>query len=146
MDRRRGEEDDEERQALRGPSFPALSAEPAGWPTVDGPLGLSAEEGVGYARSFFRWGFFFLPFLWAVNCFYFWPVLRRSPSTLPASSPLHQIRPYVMRSAIGFLVFSILLTTWSLTFMIGGEQLFGPVWKDLVMYNLADKLGLTGWT
>lgn len=52
----------------------------------------------------------------------------------------------VMPSAIGFTIFTVLLGSWSLTFLIGGEQLFGPAWNDLVMYNLADKLGLTGWT
>ncbi|KAG6536582.1 probable gamma-secretase subunit PEN-2 [Zingiber officinale] len=109
------------------------------WPTVDGPHGLSEEESLRYARSYFYWGFALLPFLWAVNCCYFWPVLRNSHS-----SP--QIRPYVTRSAIGFSVFSLVLATWSLTFIIGGELLFGPVWNELVMYNLADKWGLTGWT
>lgn len=46
------------------------------WPTIDGPLGLSHEESVTYAGRFFKLGFLCLPFLWAVNCFYFWPVLR----------------------------------------------------------------------
>ncbi|XP_052190851.1 probable gamma-secretase subunit PEN-2 isoform X2 [Diospyros lotus] len=50
------------------------------WPTIDGPLGLSEEDSIPYARRFFKFGFFLLPFLWAVNCFYFWPVLRHSPS------------------------------------------------------------------
>ncbi|ONK77421.1 uncharacterized protein A4U43_C02F6350 [Asparagus officinalis] len=53
---------------------------------------------------------------------------------------------HVTRSAIGFAIFSVLLTSWALTFMIGGEKLFGPMWNNLVMYNVADKLGLTGWT
>lgn len=51
-----------------------------GWPTIDGPLGLSEEESVAYARRFFRFGFCLLPWLWALNCFYFWPVLLRSRS------------------------------------------------------------------
>ena len=46
------------------------------WPTIDGSLGLSEEESVSYARRFYKFGFALLPFLWAVNCFYFWPVLR----------------------------------------------------------------------
>ncbi|WOL14232.1 hypothetical protein Cni_G23012 [Canna indica] len=109
------------------------------WPTVDGPHGLSEDESHAYARSYFYWGFALLPFLWAVNCCYFWPVLRKS-------HPSPRVRPYVMRSAIGFTIFAVVLATWSLTFIIGGERLFGPIWNDLVMYNLADKLGLTGWT
>jgi Presenilin enhancer-2 subunit of gamma secretase len=62
------------------------------WPTVDGPLGLSWEEAEGYARRFYLWGFAFLPLLWAVNCFYFWPVLvsKASPSPPP---PFNGIRP-----------------------------------------------------
>lgn len=39
-----------------------------------------------------------------------------------------------------------IISSWALTFSIGGERLFGPVWDKLVMYNLADKLGLTGWS
>ena len=50
------------------------------WPTVDGSLGLSEDESVKYARRFYRFGFAMLPWLWAVNCFYFWPVLRHSRS------------------------------------------------------------------
>lgn len=110
-----------------------------GWPTIDGPLGLSEEESVAYARRFFRFGFCLLPWLWALNCFYFWPVLLRSRS-------FPRLRPYVVGSAAGFTVFTILLSSWALTFIIGGKHLFGHVWDELVMYNVADKLGLTGWS
>ncbi|RYR33775.1 hypothetical protein Ahy_A10g048410 [Arachis hypogaea] len=136
------------------------------WPTIDGPLGLSEEESVSYARRFYKFGFALLPLLWAVNCFYFWPVLRHSRS-------FPRIRPYsklldkksffgeppffsfvslqydmgdIVGSAVGFTVFSALLCTWALTFSLGGERLFGPVWDQLVMYNLADRLGLTAWS
>ncbi|KAL0917754.1 hypothetical protein M5K25_012840 [Dendrobium thyrsiflorum] len=138
---RREQEDDEERQqsgasdrlihriVASGDGGAVGHGEPVMWPTVDGPLGLSEERSLEYARSFFRWGFFLLPFLWAVNCFYFWPVLRNRSSS---SSSFQRIRHFV-------------LSSWALTFAIGGERLFGPVWKDLVMYNVAEKLGLTGW-
>ncbi|KAF6167166.1 hypothetical protein GIB67_029804 [Kingdonia uniflora] len=53
------------------------------WPTVDGSLGLSEEESLHYARRFFNFGFCLLPWLWAVNCYYFWPVLHQSPSSFP---------------------------------------------------------------
>ncbi|KAG2711559.1 hypothetical protein I3843_04G076100 [Carya illinoinensis] len=109
------------------------------WPTIDGPLGLSEEASVNYARSFYSFGFAMLPWLWALNCFYFWPVLRHSRS-------FPRIRHYVVRSAVGFGVFTAILATWALTFAIGGKPLFGPVWDQLVMYNLADRLGLTGWS
>ncbi|XP_057492782.1 probable gamma-secretase subunit PEN-2 [Actinidia eriantha] len=117
--------------------LPSSSSRPQ-WPTIDGPLGLSEEDSIGYARRFFRFGFFLLPFLWAVNCFYFWPVLRQSRSFL-------HIRPYVVGSAVGFAVFAVLLSSWALTFSIGGERLFGHVWGDIVMYNVAERFGLTGW-
>ncbi|KZV51188.1 putative gamma-secretase subunit PEN-2 [Dorcoceras hygrometricum] len=115
----------------------------AEWPTMDGPLGLSYDESLTYARRFFKWGFFCLPFLWALNCFYFWPVLRRPRSHYRHSGPL--LRRYLVGSAIGFLVFTVILTSWALTFSIGGEHLFGNVWGNLVMYNVADRYGLTGW-
>ncbi|XP_042493319.1 probable gamma-secretase subunit PEN-2 [Macadamia integrifolia] len=108
------------------------------WPTIDGPLGLSEEDSVSYARKFFKFGFLLLPLLWAVNCFYFWPVLRHSPS-------FPRIRRYVLGSAVGFVGFTVMLSSWALTFAIGGERLFGPVWERLVMYNVADRLGLSGW-
>ncbi|XP_021274436.1 probable gamma-secretase subunit PEN-2 [Herrania umbratica] len=115
-----------------------LSSTPV-WPTIDGPFGLSEEESLSYARRFYKFGYALLPWLWAVNCFYFWPVLRHSRS-------FPRIRPYVLRSAVGFTVFSALLSSWALTFAIGGERLFGPIWDQLVMYNVADQLGLTGWS
>ncbi|TYH20446.1 hypothetical protein ES288_A05G430200v1 [Gossypium darwinii] len=52
----------------------------------------------------------------------------------------------VVSSAIGFSVFSVILSSWALTFAIGGEHLFGSTWDQLVMYNVADRLGLTGWS
>ncbi|TYH75703.1 hypothetical protein ES332_D04G038400v1 [Gossypium tomentosum] len=115
-----------------------LSSTPV-WPTIDGPLGLSEEESLAYARRFYKFGYALLPFLWAINYFYFWPVLRHSRS-------FPRLRPYVVSSAIGFSVFSVILSSWALTFAIGGEHLFGSTWDQLVMYNVADRLGLTGWS
>ncbi|XP_021713869.1 probable gamma-secretase subunit PEN-2 [Chenopodium quinoa] len=108
------------------------------WPTIDGPIGLSEEESIVYARRFYKFGFLLLPWLWAVNCFYFWPVLRHSHS-------FPSIRRYIVGSAIGCSIATVLLSSWALTFSIGGERLFGSVWNKLVMYNVADQLGLTGW-
>ncbi|KAI9391570.1 hypothetical protein POPTR_007G106200v4, partial [Populus trichocarpa] len=87
------------------------------WSTIDGPLGLIEDESLTYARRFYKFGFAFLPGLWAVSCFYFWPVLfdsRTFPRIRPcrsASSWVHSI--YNSSSFVG------------LTFSIGGEQLFG---------------------
>lgn len=53
---------------------------------------------------------------------------------------------YVLRSASSW-VHSIYNSSSfvGLTFSIGGEQLFGLGWDKLRMYNVADRLGLTGW-
>ncbi|KAF3793166.1 putative gamma-secretase subunit PEN-2 [Nymphaea thermarum] len=120
------------------PSF-SQTTDSRNWPTVDGSIGLNEQESLKYARTFFRAGFFLLPWLWAVNCFYFFPVLTKSPSSYP------QIRRYVVGSAIGFVLFTTALCSWAFTFAIGGEHLFGPVWDRLVMYNVAGDLGLTAW-
>ncbi|PIN24255.1 putative membrane protein [Handroanthus impetiginosus] len=111
------------------------------WPTIDGPLGLSHEDSLAHARRYFKLGFLCLPFLWAINCFYFWPVLRN-----PHAQHSHpQLRRYLVGSATGFLLFTAILSAWALTFAIGGESLIGHVWEELVMYNVAEKYGLTGW-
>ena len=47
----------------------------------------------------------------------------------------------VVKSGIGFLVCSSILLAWALTFAYGGEELFGPSWKHLVVYDIADKYG-----
>jgi hypothetical protein len=47
------------------------------WPTIDGPLGVYHEEAERLAKNFYLAGFFVLPWLWFVNCLYFWPVLQQ---------------------------------------------------------------------
>lgn len=47
------------------------------WPTIDGPLGVYHEEAERLAKKFYLAGFFVLPWLWFVNCLYFWPVLQQ---------------------------------------------------------------------
>lgn len=51
----------------------------------------------------------------------------------------------IVKSAIAFAVFSAIIGSWAVTFVVGGERLFGHTWNELVMYNVADKYGLTGW-
>lgn len=101
------------------------------WPTVDGPHGIHHEAAHSQARNFFYAGFLLLPWLWFVNCFYFWPVLRHRQS-----DPV--LRSYIVRSAIGFIVYTSLLLIWALAFAIGGERMFGSSWKNLAVYDLAD--------
>ncbi|GAA0179088.1 hypothetical protein LIER_29929 [Lithospermum erythrorhizon] len=124
------------------PPNPSTRIRRTQYPTIDGPFGVSEQDSVEYARRFFTFGFLLLPFLWALNCFYFWPVLRHS-RYYSHSQP--QLRRYVIGSAIGFTVFATVLSTWAFTFAFGGERVIGPVWEDLVMYNVADKWGLSGF-
>lgn len=92
---------------------PLASSVPV-WPTIDGSLGLSEEESVKYARRFYKFGFALLPLLWAVNCFYFWPVIRHSRS-FPRIRPCMYIPfplflfSYFFRNFLFFLKISKLL-------------------------------------
>ncbi|CAN1167351.1 Probable gamma-secretase subunit PEN-2 [Linum perenne] len=74
---------------IPNPTGNSILASAPVWPTIDGPLGLTEEESLTYARRFYGFGYALLPWLWAVNCFYFWPVLCHS-----RSFPL--IRPYIL--------------------------------------------------
>ncbi|KAI9073740.1 hypothetical protein K1719_044287 [Acacia pycnantha] len=70
---------------------PLIFAKVPLWPTIDGPLGLCEEDALSYACKFYEFGFTLLPLLWAVNCFYFWPVLHHAHSfrRIRCSSPNH---------------------------------------------------------
>lgn len=75
------------------------------WPTVDGPLGVYHEEAVTLAKRFYYTGFLLLPWLWFINCYYFWPVLRNSrsdplirPCKLTFPSPL-SLRKFITSGA-----------------------------------------------
>ncbi|CAI9108908.1 OLC1v1008614C1 [Oldenlandia corymbosa var. corymbosa] len=77
------------------------------FPTIDGPLGLSVEDSIGQARKFFQFGFLLLPWLWAVNCFYFWPVLSK-----PASHNHPQLRYYFKLACPGDFVKLLRCISW----------------------------------
>jgi presenilin enhancer 2/GDP-mannose transporter len=87
------------------------------WPTIDGPLGLSEEESVKYARRFYKFGFALLPLLWAVNCFYFWPVIRHSHSFPRIRPCMYSIFPF----SYFFIISNSLLFIFSkiINFLIG---------------------------
>lgn len=100
------------RPSSRGPRFPP---QPAAWATVDGPLGLPLEDAEGHARRFFLWGFACLPFLWAINCCYYWPVLRAPAASSP--SAFASIRPCETATpSRPFLVSSLPSRAWDLIF------------------------------
>ncbi|XP_039706070.1 gamma-secretase subunit PEN-2 isoform X1 [Pteropus medius] len=71
-----------------------------------------------------RW-FAFLPFLWLVNIFWFF----REAFLVPAYTEQSQIKGYVWRSAVGFLFWVIVLTTWITIF-----QIYRPRWGALGDY------------
>ncbi|XP_045388264.1 gamma-secretase subunit PEN-2 isoform X1 [Lemur catta] len=70
-------------------------------------------------------GFAFLPFLWLVNIFWFF----REAFLVPAYTEQSQIKGYVWRSAVGFLFWVIVLTTWITIF-----QIYRPRWGALGDY------------
>ncbi|XP_049975239.1 gamma-secretase subunit PEN-2 isoform X2 [Alexandromys fortis] len=70
-------------------------------------------------------GFAFLPFLWLVNIFWFF----REAFLAPAYTEQSQIKGYVWRSAVGFLFWVIVLTTWITIF-----QIYRPRWGALGDY------------
>ncbi|XP_038195983.1 gamma-secretase subunit PEN-2 isoform X1 [Arvicola amphibius] len=76
-------------------------------------------------RSPVERGFAFLPFLWLVNIFWFF----REAFLAPAYTEQSQIKGYVWRSAVGFLFWVIVLTTWITIF-----QIYRPRWGALGDY------------
>lgn len=100
------------------------------WPTIDGPLGLSEEESVKYARRFYKFGFALLPLLWAVNCFYFWPVIRHSHS-------FPRIRPCM--SHFFFKILSFLILSSIFFYLLA--SLIATVSRNIVLFNSGSWLG-----
>eukprot|EP00245_Coleochaete_scutata_P006606 TRINITY_DN21109_c0_g1_i1.p1 TRINITY_DN21109_c0_g1~~TRINITY_DN21109_c0_g1_i1.p1 ORF type:complete len:119 (+),score=7.80 TRINITY_DN21109_c0_g1_i1:339-695(+) len=108
-----------------------LTEASASFLTVDGDV-MSLEDARKLVRGYFYGGFLALPWLWFVNCWYFWPVLRYNTDSI--------IRSYLVRSAIGCAVFMAMVLPWTLSFMIGGKALVGKSWPKLAVYNVADKM------
>lgn len=100
------------------------------WPTVDGPLGLSPEDSLPYARWFFKLGFLCLPFLWAVNCFYFWPVLRH-PNSHRSLDPLLRRCKFFNMHFHFTMYYSVIIVFW---------RCFGCVFCSMLEYLLLKKL------
>ncbi|XP_008540556.1 gamma-secretase subunit PEN-2 [Equus asinus] len=108
-----------------------------GWVSPRGPSGrpclranmnlerVSNEEKLNLCRKYYLGGFAFLPFLWLVNIFWFF----REAFLVPAYTEQSQIKGYVWRSAVGFLFWVIILTTWITIF-----QIYRPRWGALGDY------------
>nr|AXY96274.1 Pen2 [Locusta migratoria migratoria] len=63
-------------------------------------------------RWYFRAGFAFLPFLWCINAIWFFPEAFRRPE-FEEQKP---IKKYVILSAIGSIIWTIILVSWIVVF------------------------------
>ncbi|CAL1543444.1 unnamed protein product [Lymnaea stagnalis] len=72
------------------------------------------EEKLVLCRKYYLAGFFILPFLWFINCIWFFNEAFRKPE-YPEQS---QIRTYVIRSLIGALVWMTMIIAWVAVFQV----------------------------
>ena len=77
-------------------------------------------------------GFFFLPFLWLVNVWLFWPDLR--------SGRDREIQKYARRSLYGVIVSSSIFFPWFIFFFAGGKKYLGDTYRklDITTFPLSD--------
>lgn len=80
------------------------------------------EEKVNLCRKYFLGGFALLPFLWFINVVWFF----REAFIKPSFTGQSKIKSYVIKSAIGFLVWCAGLTTWILIF-----QTYRASWGEI---------------
>ncbi|CAF0895938.1 unnamed protein product [Rotaria sordida] len=74
----------------------------------------SPEERLNICRKYYRAGFAFLPLLWLINAIWFYKqAFKVEPYPQQA-----QIRTYVIRSAIGTLIWIIIIVAWNITFQL----------------------------
>ncbi|KAL1517972.1 hypothetical protein ABEB36_001666 [Hypothenemus hampei] len=73
------------------------------------------DKKLNLCKMYFRVGFAFLPFAWAVNAIWFFNEAFRKQ---PPYEEQKQIRKYVICSAIGALIWGIVLTSWVVVFQI----------------------------
>ncbi|KAF4531359.1 hypothetical protein B566_EDAN018102 [Ephemera danica] len=69
-------------------------------------------------RWYFRAGFACLPFLWAVNTFWFFNEAFRREQFQEQKA----IKKYVIFSALGTLIWTTLLTTWVVIFQVNRAE------------------------
>lgn len=80
------------------------------------------EEKVNLCRKYFLGGFALLPFLWFINGVWFF----REAFIKPSFTGQSKIKSYVIKSAIGFLVWCAGLTTWILIY-----QTYRASWGEI---------------
>jgi len=72
------------------------------------------DEKLNLCRWYYRGGFFFLPFLWFVNAIWFFnEAFRKS-----AYEEQKMIKSYVIRSAIGAIIWAAGLIAWIVVFQL----------------------------
>uniref|UniRef100_A0A1A9WJE2 Gamma-secretase subunit PEN-2 n=1 Tax=Glossina brevipalpis TaxID=37001 RepID=A0A1A9WJE2_9MUSC len=75
---------------------------------------VSNEKKLQLCKIYFRTGFVFLPFVWAVNfCWFFKEAFKTPIASYPEQK---QIKNYVIYSALGTIVWLLLLTVWIIIF------------------------------
>uniref|UniRef100_UPI00358F29F7 gamma-secretase subunit PEN-2 n=1 Tax=Myxine glutinosa TaxID=7769 RepID=UPI00358F29F7 len=80
---------------------------------------MSDEDKLSLCRIYYRGGFALLPFLWFVNAVWFF----REAFLKPQYEQQQQIKRYVIRSAVGVLVWTAILSVW-----IKIYQTYRPQW------------------
>ncbi|EQC32029.1 hypothetical protein SDRG_10228 [Saprolegnia diclina VS20] len=95
---------------------------------------LAKEDDSAIARKMFFGGLAFLPWLWAVNAFFY----RRQllDATLDPTTTL-----WVRRSAVGFVVVTCVFVAWMVTFQLTWKQ---NNWQNLLLVVPAEDLD-KGW-
>ncbi|KAI9579869.1 gamma-secretase subunit pen-2 [Glossina fuscipes] len=76
---------------------------------------VSNEKKLQLCKIYFRTGFALLPFVWAVNFCWFFKEAFKTPSS-PSYPEQQQIKNYVIYSALGTLVWILILTAWIIIF------------------------------
>ncbi|KAH9514972.1 hypothetical protein Btru_021552 [Bulinus truncatus] len=75
---------------------------------------LKNPDKLALCRKYYLAGFFILPFLWFINSIWFFnEAFRKTEYTEQA-----QIRKYVIRSIIGFLVWLAIIITWVVIYQV----------------------------
>ncbi|KXZ56290.1 hypothetical protein GPECTOR_1g255 [Gonium pectorale] len=68
------------------------------------------------SKRMFYGGFLFLPLMWAMNVWLFWPDFRS-----PRGDPI--IKRYTKHSAIAFVVLTVAFLPWLLLYAIAGDRI-----------------------
>ncbi|KAG2440962.1 hypothetical protein HXX76_003815 [Chlamydomonas incerta] len=71
------------------------------------------------SKRMFYGGFCFLPLMWGMNVWLFWPDFKA-----PRGDPI--IRKYTKWSAIGFIVATVIFLPWLLLYAIAGQDILSP--------------------